>query len=275
MALLSIKRSATALAFFICSGTAFAAGWGALGGEEAQISEPATASQPVASQGQTRAQAAPVQAQSVSSTTFARAQATLLAQIEQMQQEMLMLRGTLEEQAHKIRMLEKTAETRYLDLDSRVSQLVTGSGAALAGSSAISGSAATSPAAVAAESDAGAYKAAFALVRAQDYDKAAPAFVAFQGQYPQSPLIANSWYWLGEVYLIQEQLEPARQAFTQVVDLFSGHRKEPDARYKLAVVYDRLGNKEKARVILNQLIEAFSDSNPRVVKLAQEYLQTI
>jgi tol-pal system protein YbgF len=268
----SVKRLATVLAFFMCSVPVWANGWGALGGDD-KPSEPSVSPAVEVSSEQPLISSVAVQPVMASSNV----QADLLEQLEMLQREMMMLRGTLEEQANKIKQLENTTQTRYIDIDSRLSQLVSGAPAAVPTSAAAIEVATTQPITPVqgddgSDGDTAAYKAAFALVRAQEYQKAGLALEAFQKNYAKSSLIANSWYWLGEVYLIQGKLVEAKEAFTQVVDRFVGHRKEPDARYKLAIVYDRLGDKEKSTAILTHLIELFAESNARVVELAKEYL---
>ena len=76
-------------------------------------------------------------------------------------------------------------------------------------------------------------------------EKAAQAFTAFLRRYPDSQYAGNAQYWLGEVYLVQSDLESAGRAFAQVISRYPDHRKESDAMYKLGDVERRLGRDDK------------------------------
>lgn len=88
------------------------------------------------------------------------------------------------------------------------------------------------------------------LLKQRDFKGAVQAFKQHVINYPNSPYIANAYYWLGEIYLLQGQDELARQAFTRVVEQYSGHSKSLDANFKLGKIYHQLGETERARVLL-------------------------
>ena len=117
-----------------------------------------------------------------------------------------------------------------------------------------------------------AYEAALALTRERKHEEAIAAFRAVLVDYPAGTLTANAFYWLGENYLAlaEPQLEQARQAFAQVVNLFPDHGKVPDALYKLGVVHDRLGSAAWAREYLQQVINEHDGS--AAARLATSYL---
>ncbi|MEE4361590.1 MAG: tol-pal system protein YbgF [Pseudomonadales bacterium] len=204
----------------------------------------------------------------------------LFAQVQQLRQEVMTLRGTVEAQQYTIERMEREQRERYLDLDNRVARL-TGSlasgglatapsstGAADGAASALGGGAATGD-------ERGAYERAFALTREKRFDEAAAAFRAFIDDYPSGGYVPNAWYWLGEIYLAQEtpSLEDARQAFVQVVQLWPDHPKVPDALYKLGVVYDRLGEPSQARTYLERVRDTHPGSP--AARLASRYLEDL
>lgn len=192
------------------------------------------------------------------------AEGQLLQQLYQLQQEVSMLRGLLEEQEHRIQRMERDQLERYQDLDRRLAGGGTSSAAqspAAAGSSQTA--VAESPADTAQGSAAATpdpereklmYEAAFDLVRARDFEKAVTAFTAFLRRYPDSEYAGNAQYWLGEVYLVQNDLDSAGRAFAGVLSRYAGHRKEADAMYKLADVERRLGNTDKARELYREVL---------------------
>ena len=214
----------------------------------------------------------------------------LMQQLDQLQQEVSMLRGLLEEQEHRLKQLEQTQLDQYEDLDRRLSSS-TGGSAIPSHSGTSIGSPGDPLAAVQPPRapDAGApgaqqqnssrteaagqsapadperekllYEAAFDLVKSRDFEKAEMAFNAFLRRYPNSSYAGNAQYWLGEVHLAQSDLESAGRAFAQVVSTYQGHRKEADALYKLADVERRLGNADKARQLYQEVLSKHPGSS--------------
>ena len=213
-----------------------------------------------------------------------------MQQLDQLQQEVSMLRGLLEEQEHRLKQLEQTQLDQYEDLDRRLSSS-TGGSAIPSHSGTSIGSPGDPLAAVQPPRapDAGAsgaqqqnssrteaagqsapadperekllYEAAFDLVKSRDFEKAEMAFNAFLRRYPNSSYAGNAQYWLGEVHLAQSDLESAGRAFAQVVSTYQGHRKEADALYKLADVERRLGNADKARQLYQEVLSKHPGSS--------------
>lgn len=118
-------------------------------------------------------------------------------------------------------------------------------------------------------SDRVAYQQAFTLVRERKFDESVQAFEQFIQTYPSSDNLANAHYWIGEVKLAQQQLESAKAAFETVVTQFVGHRKRPDALYKLGVVQDRLGDTAAQQNSFKQLLDEYPKSS--AAGLARNY----
>lgn len=216
------------------------------------------------------------------------AEGQLLQQLYQMQQEVSMLRGLLEEQEHRLKKLEQDQLDRYQDIDRRLSTLSAGSSApsGVNGSAPLAGLQPIEPAAPAAPGQNGGqaaapdpereklmYEAAFEQVRLRDFDKAEMAFNAFLRRFPQSEYAGNAQYWLGEVHLAQSDLESAGQAFARVLSQYPGHRKEADALYKLADVERRLGNLDKATQLYQEVISKHPTAS--AAQLARRDLNTL
>ncbi|ERI50578.1 hypothetical protein N878_01775 [Pseudomonas sp. EGD-AK9] len=213
----------------------------------------------------------------------ASAQGMLFNQLEQMQQEIAQLRGMLEEQQNEIQRLKQESLERYQDLDQRLSS---GAGSAAPAQNSAAGAinANGTPTPPAAQQQASAepgdpakeklyYDAAFDLIKAKDFDKASQAFTAFLNRYPNSQYAGNAQYWLGEVNLAKGDLQGAGQAFAKVSQAYPSHAKVPDSLFKLADVEKRLGNNDKARGILQQVIAQFPGSS--AAQLAQRDLQRL
>ncbi len=248
----------------------------------------------------------------------------LLIQLQQLQQEVRMLNGMVEEQAHEIRRLKDQSLERYVDLDRRVSSLTTGgalpvagaaggvysgstgstagsydagsAGSTYSGTTGSTGSssypsggstytppvATTTPQVSAGGASAGieqpgegdAYRAAYALVRGQQFDEAVSAFQQFLVQYPNGRYAPNAHYWLGELFLVLDppQLEQARQSFNLLLTEYPGNAKVPDALYKLGRVQFMKGNRAKSREYLDRVISEYGSTNSSAVKLAQDFI---
>lgn len=208
----------------------------------------------------------------------------LLQQLYQMQQEVSMLRGLFEEQEHRLKKLEQDQLDRYQDLDRRLTTISSGSSMPQGSNEPVNGARlpAVEPAAPASEQGAASadparekllYEAAFDQVKARDFDKAEMAFNAFLRRYPQSDYAGNAQYWLGEVYLVQGNLNSAGQAFAKVVSQYPDHRKESDALYKLAEVERRLGNTDKAAGLYQEVLR--KHPNASAAQLARRELNNL
>ncbi|MCE5363181.1 tol-pal system protein YbgF [Pseudomonas anguilliseptica] len=215
------------------------------------------------------------------------AQGMLFNQLQQMQEEIAQLRGTLEEQQNEIQRLKQESLERYQDLDKRLSGGA--AGAAVNPNSSTAGAinangTPTPPVAGQAQAPVSSepadpakeklfYEAAFDLIKAKDFDKASQAFTAFLRKYPNSQYAGNAQYWLGEVNLAKGDLQGAGQAFARVSQTYPSHAKVPDSLFKLADVEQRLGNSDKAKGILQQVIAQYPGSS--AAQLAQRDLQRL
>tara|TARA_R110002110_G_scaffold415847_1_gene657740 strand:- start:1531 stop:2436 length:906 start_codon:yes stop_codon:yes gene_type:complete len=205
----------------------------------------------------------------------------LFYQIQQLQQEVMRLNGKVEEQAHELRTLKEQSLQRYMDLDKRVSGSA-GAAATTAAATTATAAAATSaePAVRTASSvkeqpgEGDAYRAAYALVRGQQFDSAVRAFNQFLRNYPDGKYAANAHYWLGELYLVVEpqDLESSRQSFMLLLSQYPDNSKAPDAMYKLGKVYFLKGNRQKAREYFDRVISEYASSNSSAVKLSRDFI---
>jgi tol-pal system protein YbgF len=221
---------------------------------------------------------------------------SLFLQIQKLQQEVMQLNGRLEEQANEINMLKEQSLQRYMDLDKRLGGAGASPGAAgktptptsatpppstqnstaINAAAPVAAPAARSNSAPAAEQpgEAEAYRAAYALVQGRQFPQAIPAFQKFLQKYPDGAYAANSHYWLGELYLVQEppDLEASRQSFALLLSQYPDNSKAPDALYKLGKVQFLKGNREKAREYLDLVITQYEGTNDAVVKLARDFI---
>ncbi len=216
--------------------------------------------------------------------------AELLFQLQQLRQEVQMLRGQVESQTQLINRLQKDGRDRYIDVDRRISDLnadianlkkggVATSVAAPVASTNTSSTSASVPTTPAAPvpsvsgSAKDAYQDAYALIKAKKYDQAIASYQAFIKNYPDSSLLPNAFYWLGELHMVKNNTQEAEKVFTVVVERYPQSRKTADATYKLGQIYSRNGNQDKAKQQMLLVKQKYPNST--AAKLADRFLEKL
>lgn len=193
-------------------------------------------------------------------------------QIQSLQQEISELRALVEEQGHQISRLKQLQLDNYVDLDRRVS-LVSGNFSAKEQNNDVNSDSTVtadvqSPADIGL-SEADEYKAAYDLLRQRQVDQSLVAFKDYLKKYPKGEFSANSCYWLGEIFLLKNQLPQARDWFAKLLQDFPDSNKVPDAKFKLGKVYHLMGDKKRAKPLLDDAAAGLGDS----ARLAKQYLK--
>ena len=197
-------------------------------------------------------------------------------QIQSLQQEVSELRALIEEQGHEMSKLKQLQLDNYMDLDRRVA-LLSGGGKSKAYESSENTTenapeSAPIPATEVADTglnEADEYKAAYDLLRQRQVDASLLAFKSYLKKYPTGEFAGNSCYWLGEIYLLKNQLPQAKEWFAKLIEGFPASNKVPDAKFKLGKVYHLMGDKTHAKVLLNDAANGSGDS----ARLAKQYLK--
>jgi tol-pal system protein YbgF len=247
------------------------------------------------------AASSPVMAQAGDST----AMTNLVIQVQELQDEVRMLRGRLEEQATELENLKRRQRDQYLDLDRRISDMrnaqpVSGAGPAV--STPIQQDIVTSPAddapdvrapmqsqsevtsidqpvvqsqaaPVSAADEKAAYDKAFQSLKELRYADAAEDFQSFLTQYPNSEYADNAQYWLGESYYVTRNYDIALTAFQTLIKRFPESPKSPDALLKIGYTHYELKQWDQARAALTQVQEDYPDST--LSRLAENRLRSM
>ncbi|WP_422451056.1 tol-pal system protein YbgF [Endozoicomonas sp. ALB091] len=206
--------------------------------------------------------------------------AHLLNTIDQLRQEMMEMRGQLEEQAFRIEQLQQEGRDRYLDLDDRISRLKDQS-VPPAPVTNVKPPMVSAPVAEVAEknnqpvlkAEEATYQSAFDLIRSKQFDKAKNALQEQLKTYPEGRYADNAHYWLGEVDMAQGHYDAAKVSFQIILNEFPKSPKVPDASYKLGRVHDLLGNQKEAKRLLELVIQQYPDSS--AARLSDTYLRTM
>jgi len=195
-------------------------------------------------------------------------------QIQSLLNEVSELRALVEEQGHEISRLKQLQLDNYVDLDRRVSFLTSNSSKAkdldtAADSTDSTASTDSQVAPANGMSEADEYKAAYDLLRQRQVDQSLVAFKDYLKKYPNGEFAANSCYWLGEIFLLKNQLPQARDWFAKLLQDFPDSNKVPDAKFKLGKVYHLMGDKKRAKPLLDDAASGVGDS----ARLAKQYLK--
>ncbi len=103
-----------------------------------------------------------------------------------------------------------------------------------------------------------------------DYDKAQNDFETFIKQYPQSVLVGNAYYWIGQIYMQQKSYNKA------AIEYLNGYKATPTsgrAMHNLIGLADalmQLGKTKEVCSTLNKLFNDFTDINSELKRNADK-----
>lgn len=250
--------------------------------------------------------ALPVQAANESGNATARSQAVasaeLMMQLEQLKVETQSLRDMVERQQRVIQRLEDNQRNRYVDTDQRLQTLrqkvdrfeellpslkagaednglpiqknadtdssEQADAPSMSSSDEGDSMSSTSRNSGSAQAD---YTAAYALVQKKQFDAAIEAFQTFIREHPDTRLLGNAYYWIGEIYMAQNRSSEAQKMFEAVISEHPDSYKVPDSMYKLALIQARFGNESKAEANMQSILDQYAQSN--AAKLAKAWLE--
>ena len=72
--------------------------------------------------------------------------------------------------------------------------------------------------------------------------------------YPEGQYTGHAFFWLGELFLVQNRLADSRESYLKLVENFEGHSRHPDALYKLGEIARIDEDKELAIEYYNKVI---------------------
>jgi tol-pal system protein YbgF len=183
----------------------------------------------------------------------------LSRRIDTLEAELRALRGATDELQNTGAGARKQQRDVYADLDRRITQLEQ--------------SAQHPESAAATASDQEAYERAFETLKGGDYAAATTQFQEFMQAHPQSRLLDNAQYWLGETYYVTRDYDRAAEAFRTVGERWPDSRKAPDALLKLGYTQQEQKRPGDARTTLGQVVQRFPGTD--AAKRAAERLQQL
>jgi tol-pal system protein YbgF len=118
-----------------------------------------------------------------------------------------------------------------------------------------------------------AYREAFGMLKAGQYEQAIKGFTRYLQQYPNGQYADNAQFWIGEAYYVMRKFEPAIAQYQKLINNYPDSQKQAHARLKIAYSFDELGRRDQAVQMLTQLKQEYPDSS--AAHLADERLQRI
>ena len=186
--------------------------------------------------------------------------------LDTLQQEVMDLRGLIEQQNYQIEQMLQRQRQLYNDIANLSTKSVQVPVVSLTSSS-ISDSSSNL-------SETASYEQALNLVLKQKrYDEAIPVFSAFTKNYPNSTYSANANYWLGQLLYNKGEFNSSKEAFNTVVDRFKESNKRGDSLVKLGMIAEKTGNPSFAKTYYQRVLKEYGNS--AAARIAQNQLNAL
>ncbi len=114
------------------------------------------------------------------------------------------------------------------------------------------------------------YRIAYDRLRAGHFDDAERDLREFVRRFPRHDYADNAQYWLGETFYARKTYGEAATAFRAVVERWPSGNKAPDALLKLGYSLLMLGDKDKGRGVLSQVLDHYPHTD--AARLAERRL---
>ena len=188
----------------------------------------------------------------------------LLEKINLLKQEIESLTASIETNNLTISRLEEANQIRYVDLDKRIHLLET---KLLFEETQEEESLETSlnplSGLVEEDIDSGEFSLwsnSMKLLDNSRYSEAAENLRLLILSYPNGTYTGDAYFWLGEIYLVQEMFEDSSEILNVFVTKFDDHPRKADGLYKFAIAKVNLEEFEAAETILQEVISNYPNS---------------
>jgi tol-pal system protein YbgF len=229
-----------------------------------------------------------------------RAMLDMIQQVDEISEEIGLLRGDIEIQGNDINEIKKRQRELYLDIDRRLRDIESGATTAAPKGqisvpqvdSTVSSTSSqqtpsvapatttttqsTTPAptpSVTQSEEKAAYQAAFDTLKEGRYKQAKTELKAFLVKFPNSSYAGNAQYWLGEAQYVTRNFEQGIVEFEKVINKYPTSNKLPDAMLKLGYTFYELKQFPQSKAILQDLRDRFPQAT--AARLATKRLDRI
>ena len=210
-----------------------------------------------------------------SSSTWAQdseSERLLLNKINSLEKEIQTLLSQLEEINYKLNRIEDTQQLRYVDLDKRIHELE-----AIILLSEEEAKEETNqelrlenPLAELIEKDGEEeeftlWSNTLKLIDNSRYSEAAENLRFLILSYPNGAYLVDSYFWLGEIYFLQEMNEDAYETYFSLINNFPDHERVSTSLYKLGLISIKLEKNEEAIAFFERVILNYPNSGSSVL----------
>ncbi len=105
-----------------------------------------------------------------------------------------------------------------------------------------------------------AYTAAYAIFKEGKYERARQDFSNFLKQFPDSEYSDNAQFWIAETFYFENKFDKAIAEYEKLIKNYPDGNKFSHALLKMGLSYANMGDKVKARTILQQVIKDFPNT---------------
>ncbi len=189
--------------------------------------------------------------------------------LNSIEQEIAVLRSLIEENSYLIERYQELQQKRYIDLDQRLLDAL--SKDLENQDSPISLEQSESEYEDFLVEEISLYQNALELFNSARYAEALEAFREQIISYPESRYSADAYFWSGELYLVQQRMQDARENYLVVVEKFPSHSRASDSLYKLGLISRNLGQENDAVRYFLRVLEDFPESGAS--QLAEKELE--
>ena len=117
------------------------------------------------------------------------------------------------------------------------------------------------------------YKTAIQSLQDQDFEKASSLFKFFVDNFKDEEKLPLSFFWLGEIALIQNNLISSEDYFLELVSLYPSHYRTPLAHKKIGDIFLKKNEIDKAKEKYNFVIREYP--NDAASSLALQLLKNM
>lgn len=117
------------------------------------------------------------------------------------------------------------------------------------------------------------FNMAYSDYRNGNFELAIDGFKMYEEQFPESPLVDDSLYWIGECYFSQKKHEEAIEQFNELILNYARGDKIPAAYLKKGLSLAELGKKEEALAVFKLLVSKYPLEEE--TKIAQQKIKEL
>jgi tol-pal system protein YbgF len=117
------------------------------------------------------------------------------------------------------------------------------------------------------------YNMAYSDYRKGNFELAIDGFKMYREQFPESPLVDNSLYWIGECYFSQEKYAEAIEQFNELLLNYPRGDRIPAAYLKKGISLMELRKKEESLIVFKLLISKYPLEEE--TKIAQQKIREL